>query len=92
MLLISMHLQNLVKIHLFLLKILSGNEILMSSKGLNSVQMDENGLNNTKLDVNINARAKFGQNLFTHSQDIERKGRNSVMDKNRCYSDIIQGT
>ena len=37
MLLISMHVQNLVKIHLFILKILSGNEILTSLKGRNSV-------------------------------------------------------
>ena len=44
-------------------------------------------LNNPKLDVvNINACAKFGQNLFIHTQDIERnkiltsfKGHNSIM-------------
>ena len=66
--------QILVKIHSFVLKILSGNEILMKTNWT---------LNNHKLDViKINACAKFCQNLFIQSQDIERK-RNS---------DIIQGT
>ena len=37
MLLILMHVQNLVEIHLFILKILRGNEILTSFKGPNSV-------------------------------------------------------
>ena len=37
MLLISMHTQNLVKLHPVVLKILSGNEILTSIKGHNSV-------------------------------------------------------
>ena len=32
-----MHVENLVKIHLFILKILSGNQILMSFKSRNSV-------------------------------------------------------
>ena len=32
-----MHVQDLVKIHLFILKILSGNEIITSFKGRNSV-------------------------------------------------------
>ena len=75
--------QNLVKIHLFILKILSGNEILMSFKGRYSVtNWRLLTLNNPKLDVvNINEYAKFGQNPFLHSQDIERKQN----------SDIIQG-
>ena len=83
MLLISMHLQNLVKIHSFILKILGGNEILMSFKGQNSVLNWRNlTLKNPKLDVvNINAYPKFGQNPFIHSQDIERNQN----------SDIIQG-
>ena len=78
-----MHLQNLVKIHLFILKILSGNEILMSLNGCNSVtNWRKLTLNNPKLDVvNINACAKFGQNSFIHSQDIELKQN----------SDVIQG-
>ena len=84
MLLKVMHVQNLVKIHLFILKILSGNEILTSFKGHSSSVMIRQKwtLNNPKLDViNINAYVKFGQNPFIHSQDIELK-RNS---------DVIQG-
>ena len=75
MLLISMHVQTLVKIHLFILKTLSRNEILMSFKGRNSVTNCRKWtLNNPKLDViNINAHTKFGQNPFTHTQDTERK-------------------
>ena len=70
-----MHLQNLVTIHLFILKILSGNEILTSFKGHNSVMNCQKWtLNNPELDVvNINSYANFGQTLFLHSQDIERK-------------------
>ena len=80
MLLILMHVFNLVKIHLLILKILNGNEILTAFKGCNSVMNRQKWtLNNSKLDViNINAYAKFGQNPFIHSQDIERK-RNSVV-------------
>ena len=33
----SMHMQNLVKIHSFVLMILSGNDILMSFKGCNEL-------------------------------------------------------
>ena len=39
---IQMHLQNLVKFHSFVLKILSGNEILASIKGHNSVKIVKN--------------------------------------------------
>ena len=36
-------------------------------------------LNNPKLDVvNINAYAKFGQNPFLHTEDIERKQNSDV--------------
>ena len=81
--LILMHVQNLVKIHLFILKILIGNKILTSFKGHNSVpNWRKLTHNNPKLDVvNINAYVKFCQNPFLHLQDIEQK-RNS---------DIIQG-
>ena len=70
MLLIVMHVKNLVKIHLFILKILSGNEILTSFKGRNSVMnIQKWTLNNPKQDViNINAYVKFGQNTFLHSR------------------------
>ena len=83
MLSISMCMQNFVKIHSFILKILCGNEILMLFKGRNSVMNRRKlTLNNPKLDVvNIYAFATFGQNPFIGSQDIERI-RNS---------DIIQG-
>ena len=83
MLLKLMHVQNLIKIHLFILKILSGNEILTPVKGRNTVMNWRKWmLNNSKLDVvNINACAKFGQNPFIHYQDIEWKQN----------SDAIQG-
>ena len=83
MLLILMYVQNLVKIHLFILKILCEKEILTSFKGHNSVlNWRKLTVNNPKLDVvNINAYEKFGQNPFLHSHDIERKQN----------SDIIQG-
>ena len=69
-----MHVQSWVKIHFFILKILSGNKILTSFKGRNSMDWRKWTLNNSKLDdVNINACAKFGQNPFIRTQDIERK-------------------
>ena len=78
-----MHMQNLVKIHSFILKTLSGNKILMSFKGRNSGTNRQKWMfNYHKLDVIIiNAYVKFGQNPFIHSQDIERK----------WNSDVIQG-
>ena len=84
MLSILMHVQNVVKIHLFILKILSiGNEIQTSLKGRNSVtNWWKWTLNNPKLDVvNITACAKFGQNPFIRSQDIERKQNSDVNSK-----------
>ena len=55
----------------------------MLFKGRNSVIIKQKlTLNKSKLDVvNIYAYAKFGQNSFIHSQDIQRKR----------HSDIIQG-
>ena len=56
--------QDLVKIHLFVLKILSGNEILKSIKGYNSViNLRKLVCNNTNLDRNPSICTK----------DIERK-------------------
>ena len=83
MLSISMQRQNLVKIHLFVLKILSGNEILLLFNGRDSVvKRRKLMLNNPKLDVvSIYKCANFGQFPFIRSQDIEWK-RNS---------DIVQG-
>ena len=76
-----MCIQNLVRFCLFVLKILSGNEILTSIKGRNSVKILRKMTgNNPKLDlVNDDLHTKFGQILYTGSQDIERK-RNSDVD------------
>ena len=67
--------QNLVQFCQFVLKILSGNEILTSIKGHNSVKILRKMTgNNPKLDlVNVDVHTKFGQILSSHSQDIERK-------------------
>ena len=70
--------QNLVRFCQFVLKILSGNEILTSIKGRNSVKILRKMTgNNPKLDlVNVDVHTKFGLILSILSQDIERK-RNS---------------
>ena len=67
--------QNLVRFCQFVLKILSGNEILTSIKGRNSIKiLGKMTGNNTKLDlVNVDVHIKFGQFLSILSQDIERK-------------------
>ena len=75
-----MCIQNLVGFCQFVLKILSGNEILMSIKGRNSVKILQiiTG-NNPKLDhVNFDVRTKFGRILSMRSQDIERKQNSDV--------------
>ena len=73
---LRVHMQSLVKFNRFVLKILSGNEIL--TKGHNSVIiLRKLTLNNRNLDLaNINAYAKYRQIPSIHAQDIERK-RNS---------------
>ena len=70
--------QNLVGFCQFILKILSGNEILTSIKGRNSVKILRKMTGNyPKLDlVNVDVHTKFGLILSIRSQDIERK-RNS---------------
>ena len=75
--------QNLVGFCQFVLKILSGNEILMSIKGHNYVKIWQKMTgNNSKLDlVNVDMHTKFGQILSIRSQDIERIQN----------SDVIQG-
>ena len=72
--------QNLVGFCQFVLKILSGNEILTSIKGRNSVKILRKMTgNNPKLDlVNDDLHTKFGQILYTGSQDIERKRNSDV--------------
>ena len=78
----SMCIQNLVRFcpKAFVLKILSGNEILTLIKGHNSVKILRKMTgNNPKLDlVNVDVHVKFGQILSSHSQDIERKPNSDV--------------
>ena len=73
-----MHIQNFVKLYPFVLKMLSGKEILMSTMGHHSVTiLPKMTGSNPNLDlVNINAYTQFVEILSTWSQDIERK-RNS---------------
>ena len=75
MLSMLMCIQNLVRFCQFVLKILSGNKILTSIKGINSVKILRKMTgNNPKLDVvNVDVYTKFGQILSIRSQDIERK-------------------
>ena len=72
--------QNLVGFCQFVLKILSGNEILTSIKGHNSVKILRKMTgNNPKLDVvNDDVHTKFGRILSIRSQDIERKRNSDV--------------
>ena len=72
--------QNLVRFCQFVLKILSGNEILTSIKGRNSVKILRKMTgNNLKLDlVNVDVHTKFGLILSICSQDIERKRNTDV--------------
>ena len=75
-----MGIQNLVGFRQFVLKILSGNEILTSIKGRNSVKiLQKNKGNNPKLDhVIVDVHTKFGRILSMPSQDIERKRNSDV--------------
>ena len=75
-----MCIQNLVGFCEFVLKILSGNEILTSIKGRNSVKiLRKMKGNNRKLDlVNVDVHTKFGRILSFRSQDIERKQNSDV--------------
>ena len=70
--------QNFVGFYQFVLKILSGYEILTSIKGRNTVKILRKMTgNNPKLDlVNDDVHTKFRQILSISSQGIERK-RNS---------------
>ena len=75
-----MCIQNLVRFCQFVLKILSGNEILTSIKGHNSFKILRKMTgNNPKLDlVNVDVHIKFGRILSMRSQDIERKRNSDV--------------
>ena len=70
-----MCIQNLDGFCQFVLKILSGNEILKSSKGRISVKILRKMTgNNPMLDlVNVDVHTEFGWILSIRSQDIERK-------------------
>ena len=69
-----MCIQNLVSICLFVLKILSKNQILTSIKGRNSVaNLRKTKIYNTNLGlVNDNVYTKFGLNPSIRFQDIEQ--------------------
>ena len=75
-----MCIQNLDRFCQFVLKILSGNEILKSIKGRNSVKiLRKMKGNKPKLDlVNDDVHTKFGRILSIRSQDIERKRNSDV--------------
>ena len=75
-----MCIQNLVGFCQFVLKILSGNEILTLIKGHNSIKiLGKMTGNNPKLDlVNVDVHTKFGRILSMRSQDIERKRNSNV--------------
>ena len=75
-----MSIQNLDGFCKFVLKILSGNEVLKSIKGHNSVKkLRKMTGNNPKLDlVNDDVHTKFGRILSIRSQDIERKRNSDV--------------
>ena len=70
-----MQLQNFIKIHQLVHKILSINEISTSIKGHNYVENERKILfNHPNLHlVNINAYTKLDQNPHINSQDIEHK-------------------
>ena len=75
-----MNIQNLVLFCLFILKILSKNQILSSMKGRNSVaKLRKIKIYNTNVDlVNDNVYTKFGLNLFIRSEDIGQKPNSDV--------------
>ena len=69
-----MHLQNFIKIHQLVHKILSINKISTSIKGHNSAENEQKVLfNHPNLHlVNINAYTEFDRNPQINSQDIEQ--------------------
>ena len=72
--------KRMVRFCQFILKILSGNEILTSIKGRNALKIYRNIMgNDPKLDiVNVDVHTKFDQILSIHSQDIEWKRNSDV--------------
>ena len=75
-----MQVQNFIKIHQLVHKILSTNKISTSVKGHNSVENEQKILfnyPNLQL-VNNNAYTKFDRNQQINSQDIEHKQNSDV--------------
>ena len=73
-----MYIQNMVRFCQFIIKILSGNEILTSIKGRNSVKILQT-INNPKLDLdNVDVHITYGQILSICSKDIEWKKNSDV--------------
>ena len=74
-----MHLQNVIKIHQLVHKILSINEISTSIKGHNSENERKILFNHSNLHlVNIIAYTKFDRNPQINSQDIEHKQNSDI--------------
>ena len=75
-----MCIQNLVRFCQLVLKILSGNKILMSIKGRYSIKILRKITgNNPKQDlVNVVVHTKYGQILLICSQDIECKQNSDI--------------
>ena len=74
-----MCIQHLVRFCQFVLKILSGNEILTPIKGRVVKILRKMTGNNPKLDlVNVEVHIKFGQILSIRSRDIEWKRNSDV--------------
>ena len=75
-----MHLQNSIKIHQLVHKILSINGISTSIKGHNSVENEQKILfNHPNLHLlNINAYTNFDRNPQVKSQDIEHEQNSDV--------------
>ena len=88
-----MHMQNLIKFHRFVHKILSRNEILTIAKGHNLViNLWKLTRDNPNLDlVIVNVYAKFSLISSICSQDIERKWSwNDRMTECSAYSNILK--
>ena len=76
-----MHIQNLVKFLQLVLKILSGNDIILTSvKGHNSVTNVQNIMCKTSQSrtCQYQCKNKYGKILSTSSQDTERKRKSDI--------------
>ena len=75
-----MCIQNLVRFCQFILKILSGNEILMSIKGCTSIKIRQKmkGYNPKQDLVNVDVHTKSGQILSLCSKAFERKRNSNI--------------